>query len=116
MRILGFTKKWPKLQQDEFTTFRYPRKDSDKGRDWHLGEELQIVFQPRHQNEYLGIVRVISKQPKEVQRITDEEAIADGFEDLPAMMEFLNPAYSFTVVNKLTLRWIERAQEVKHGI
>lgn len=40
MRILGFSKKWDKLNNGKFTTFRYPRKDSLVGRDWHDGEVL----------------------------------------------------------------------------
>jgi len=29
MRILGFSKKWDKLKDPEFTTFRFERKDKD---------------------------------------------------------------------------------------
>jgi len=108
VRILGFTKKWEKLSQNTFTSFRYPRKDSDKGRDWHNGEILKIVFQPRHQNEYLGVARVISKVSKHVFEITKEEAIADGFTSYAEMMAFLKAGEPNVVINKLTLEWISK--------
>lgn len=123
MRILGFNKKWDKLKQPEFTTFRFPRKD----RDWAIGEQVQIVFHPRgkdHKN--LGIAEIILKEPRAIgilgdktncQHITNEEAIADGFPDTEikhgyfSMWEFLFGAYGGErllnePMNKLTLRWI----------
>lgn len=109
MRILGFSKKWPKLQQDTFTTFRYPRKDAPQGRDWHLGETVKVVYHPRHEAEYLGVARIIRKEPKQAQMITDEEAVADGFQEIGEMMDYLNPPRGYTVINKLTLQWITRA-------
>ena len=108
MRILGFSQKWEKLKQPEFTTFRYQRKDADKGRDWHNGEILKIVYHPRHEHEYLGIAQVIKKETKQCQMITDEEAITDGFQDVGEMMDFLNPPApaGMQIINKLTLRWL----------
>ncbi len=108
MRILGFSKKWDKLNHLEFTTFRYRRKDADKGRDWHNGETLKIVYHPRHEHEVLGIAEVIRKETKQCQMITEEEAIADGFQDIGEMMEFLNPKSpaGMQLINKLTLRWL----------
>ncbi len=50
MRILGFSRKWPKLYNPVHTTFRYPRKDADRGRDWHEGEHVQEVYHPRHKD------------------------------------------------------------------
>jgi len=87
MRILGFSKKWPKLQQKEFTTFRLPRRD----RDWEVGEYAQIVVKPRSKGggEKLGIAKIISKEQRSpvklapldgIPVITDDEALADGFE------------------------------------
>ena len=107
MRILGFSKKWSKLQQDTFTTFRWRRKDADKGRDWHNGETLKIVYHPRHEHEYLGIAIIIKKEPKQCQMITDEEAIEDGFQDVGEMMDFLNPPSpaGMQIINKITLKW-----------
>lgn len=34
---------WPKLRQDIFTTYRFPRKDWD----WQTEEIVQVVFKPR---------------------------------------------------------------------
>ena len=50
MRIMGFQKQWvnqltgkPKLSEEEFTTFRWPRRD----RDWEVGETVRVVMNPR---------------------------------------------------------------------
>ncbi len=124
MRILGFTKKWPKLQQGEFTTVRFPRRDED----WAIGERVQIVYKPRRKGggEKLGIAEIIFKEARAMawhgdktgyQKVTNEEAIADGFEDTPdkkayfRMWEFLFDAYGGwrlvnKPMNKLTLRWV----------
>jgi len=110
MRILGFSKKWTKLKNDTFTTFRYRRKDAEMGRDLHNGEILKIVYHPRHEHEILGIAQIIKKETKQCQMITEDEAQADGFEDVSEMMDFLNPKHSFDLINKLTLKWIERYQ------
>jgi len=109
MRILGFSHKWQKLSNQEFTTFRYRRKDADRGRDWHNSEILKIVYRPRHEHEVLGIAQIIKKEPKQCQMVTDEEAVADGFQDIGEMMDFLNPPSpaGMQIINKLTLRWIE---------
>jgi len=113
VRILGFSKKWPKLEQKEFTTFRYRRKDADKGHDWHNGETLKIVYRPRHEHEFLGIAQIIKKEPKQCQMITEEEAIADGFQDKGEMMDFLNPPApaGMQIINKLTLKWLKDKDE-----
>ncbi len=110
MRILGFSKKWDKLKQDAFTTFRWRRKDADLGRDWRNGETLKIVYRPRHEHEVLGIAFVISKEPMQCQMITEEEARADGFQDVGEMMDFLNPPApaGMQIINKLTLMWLSR--------
>jgi len=108
MRILGFSRKWSKLNQDKFTTFRYPRKDSYRGMDWHGGEDVQIVYRPRHEHEVLGVAKIISKETKQCQMITDIEAIADGFQEVGEMMDFLGLPVGYEWINKLTLRWIER--------
>lgn len=107
MRILGFNKKWDKLQREIFTTFRWRRKDANEGRDWHNGETLKIVYRPRREHEYLGIATIIKKEPKQCQMITDEEAIEDGFQDVGEMMDFLNPPSpaGMQIINKLTLQW-----------
>lgn len=135
MRILGFSKKWDKLNNIEFTTFRFPRKD----RDWSVGEEVKIVFKPRRKGggEKLGIAKIIEKESRCMAwcsssltepKVTNEEAIADGFKD-----SYLKPQFGFSELvkiayffmwdflwdcyggerllnepmNKLTLRWIK---------
>lgn len=73
---------------------------------------FKIVYHPRHEHEVLGVAQVISKEPKQCQMITEEEAIADGFQDINEMMEFLNPKppAGMQRINKLTLKWLEANQ------
>ncbi len=136
MRILGFSKKWDKLnkqwfQRDihTFTTFRYPRRD----RDWEVEEIVQVVYKPRSkEREPLGIARIIRKQEKNLDTpyygyqmpsgtrfvlteiITPAEAEEDGFTgrhgggDREAMREFIREPGRPPLINKLTLYWIER--------
>lgn len=47
MRILGYTEMWGKLKEMEHTTWRLPRKDANRGRDWASGEFVQEVYKPR---------------------------------------------------------------------
>ena len=63
MRILGFSTKWDKLDNDLlFTTFRFARKDAPKGRDWAVEEAVQIYYKPRSpRREFLGVARIIRK-------------------------------------------------------
>jgi len=132
MRILGFSKKWDKLNNSIlFTTFRFARKD----KDWQVGEQVKIVYKPRSKGggEVLGVAKIIGKTKRSVgiygdktgrPLITDKEAIADGFpgyekkfgveiKPIFQMWEFLWDAYGGErllnePMNKLTLRWIER--------
>lgn len=133
MRILGFTKKWPKLNNELiFTTFRFPRKD----KDWQVEEAVQIVYKPRSKGrEILGIARIIRKEPKDLNKrwsyyprpnhpntpvmITPWEAKEDGFKgmhgggDIEKMMRFLEEAHGYhrcrnELMNKLTLYWISK--------
>ena len=111
MRIMGFSKKWDKLEQSEFTTFRFPRKDTDRGRDWHNNEILKIVFQPRHQNEYLGTAQIICKKERWISDIRNDEAITDGFPGgKEEMWRWLLASHknceARTPINKLTLKWV----------
>lgn len=56
MRELSFSKHWDKLNQSEFTTYRYPRKD----RDWALYEEVKIVYKGRTKDKkVLGYAWII---------------------------------------------------------
>ena len=115
MRILGFSKRWNKLEHPKFTTFRFPRKDSTKGRDWHESEQVQVVYHPRHKNrEILGIAKITSKEPRYLARITNQEAKTDGFVNYLDMMRWLSSTYpdrellTRQPMNKLTLTWIKR--------
>lgn len=121
MRILGFSKKWGKLNKQwfepnlqTFTTFRFPRKD----RDWDIEEQVQVVYKPRSKDrESLGIARIIRKQEKDVKKnwsyyprpsspntldmITPEEAKEDGFTsmhgggDIKKMLDFLRNSSTY---------------------
>lgn len=118
MRILGFSKKWPKLEQEEFTTFRFPRKD----RDWGVGEVVQIVFKPRGKDkEVLGVARISSKEKRwafdsifsetgGILHVSLKEAVGDGFSDIEDMTIWLFDTYKERFhdepMNKLTLRWL----------
>lgn len=115
MRILGFSKKWAKLQRDEFTTFRFTRRD----RDWEVGEIVQVVYKPRSkEREILGVALIITKELRNVAPdwgqgellvITNEEAIMDGFANWGEMFDWLGKAHGLhrlatEPMNKLTLR------------
>lgn len=110
MRIMGFSKKWDKLYQPVFTTFRLPRKD----KDWSIGEHVQIVYHPRSKDrEILGeavIVNVEARSffPVMTHRITNDEAVADGFDNTITMLTWLEKAHGHfspsTVFNKITLK------------
>jgi len=117
MRILGFSKKWDKLNDMEFTTFRYPRVD----RDWYIGEKVQVFYKNRSpQRERLGIAQIVDRQPRELspyfmdecQLVSYEECVADGFPNgLDEMVAFMEKQYGLDYIskfNKLTLRWIEK--------
>ncbi len=130
MRILGFSKKWGKLNSEIlFTTFRFPRKD----KDWQTEELVQVVYKPRSkEREPLGIARIIRKQPKDLNKqfsyfsyqlntpdvITPDEAEKDGFTgmhgggDTEKMRQFIIDTYGYSKckepINKLILYWIER--------
>lgn len=117
MRILGFSQKWGKLQEPEFTTFRFTRKD----KDWQLGEVVQVVFKPRSKGrEILGVAEIITKEvrwifsgkkPRGAKMLTPQEARRDGFKGYVDMAMWLCTAHKHSrlceePMNKLTLRWI----------
>ena len=135
MRILGFSKKWPKLNKQwyerdlhTFTTFRYPRRDSD----WGVEEVVQIVYKPRSkEREPLGIARIIRIETKDMGKncysfyhyadamkdseiILTSEAEEDGFTgrhgggDVRAMIDYIKDWKRGDIINKLTLYWIEK--------
>lgn len=115
MRILGFSVKWPKLLEPEFTTFRLCRRD----KDWQVSELVQVVFKPRSkEREILGIAVILSKEPRRLcgssvphyRYITAYEAIEDGFNSLSDMEAWLLKAHGGRIreelINKLTVRWV----------
>lgn len=127
MRILGFSKKWDKLNNPIlFTTFRYSRRD----KDWGVEEVVQIVFKPRSpEREPLGTARIIRKQEKDMRKkfyvfggvdhspdvITPVEAYEDGFThmgggDSETMRKFLHDYSRGELINKLTLYWMEKQE------
>ena len=109
MRILGFQKKWAKLDKPTFTTFRYPRRD----RDWEVGELVKVVVKPRSKDrEYLGYAEIISIELDHMEDISDDTARQDGFSDAKDMVAWLRKTFSSNdrwvfcyPMNKLTLRW-----------
>lgn len=125
MRIIGFSKEWPKLKQEEFTTFRLPRKD----RDWWLHELVKVVLNPRSpKRRELGAARIIDKYyrvaPIYEQRhgvipfpvFTGEEAKADGFDDASGMEFWLIETHgeervANSDISKITLRWEDRIND-----
>ena len=118
MRVLGFSRKWDKLQQPEFTTYRYPRKDWTKGRDWYWGEIVKVVYHPRQEHEVLGTAQIIDRSSTWVSEISDEMAIRDGFPNGFSEMlawlqkshrEIINP--ETTRINKLTLKWLDKLND-----
>ena len=100
MRILSFCKMWEKLSNPEFTTFRWERKD----RDWEKGESVQIYFKSRSpQRHKLETGIILNKEPRRICDITEEEAIADGFNNMLEMWLFLGKPDMDRVINKLTI-------------
>jgi hypothetical protein len=117
MRILGFSKRWGKLQHDTFTTFRVPRKDAIKGRDWHEGEVVGIYYHNRcPDREYLGDAQIVRNETTWFSDITNHEAIEDGFPDgISGMYAFMRKSHGYIgddiLLNKLTLKWLERSSK-----
>lgn len=122
MRILGFSKKWAKLhlelpveQRPPFTIFRFPRKDAPKGRDWHLQEQVQIVYHPRSKERVvLGIAEFTEQKesgftPESIPP-SDQEAVADGFRSSIDMTNWMYSQYKsriyWQLMYKWTLKWI----------
>ena len=119
MRILSFQRiNWPnhitgvssKLQADEFTTWRWPRKD----KDWHIGEEVTIVIRSRQKDRVvLGTAVIVNVEMRHCIDITDKEARADGFKEafelvkhlIPDTNKYIDFKLGKDIVNKITLRW-----------
>ncbi len=121
MRVLPVAEKWEKLhpelpieQRPMFSTYRFPRKDAPKGRDWHQGETVQIVYRSRSKisREDFGDGLIVTKTPTELAGITDAEAIADGFpEGWQQMANWMRKAHKGMdlgqPINKLMIRWVK---------
>jgi hypothetical protein len=120
---MSFSKKWDKLQQSEFTTFRYPRADTD----WFVGEIVQIFFKNRSPSrEKLGIARIVNKEKRELDTFstdgtivkpigvpltTEKEAQEDGFKSREDMVKYMEKQYGLDYISlfdKLTLRWLSK--------
>ena len=99
MRILGYSKKWPKLQKEIHTTFRFTRKD----KDWQVGEYIQEVFHPRNKDREVinPIAQIIDIHALKCIDITQEEAIEDGFSCTLEMLGWLLKAHGDRVNNEL---------------
>ncbi len=123
MRILSVAEKWEKLHLElpledrpQFSTFRFSRADAPKGRDWHQGETVQIVYRSRTPTrEVLGNGLIVTVTSKLIGEIGHFEAIRDGFpRGRVQMFEWLARAHHINVthvklkpINKLTIRWAE---------
>jgi hypothetical protein len=114
MRILGVKKKWDKLKEPSFTTFRFARKD----KDWQMDEIVQVVYKPRSkEREILGPAKIKDKSPRIFDSsrtfshylITNPEVQADGFSSYQEMMDWFYKQYGERIfrepINKLTLKW-----------
>lgn len=108
MRIISFSNMWNKLDNDVFTTFRYPRAD----KDWYVGERVQVFYKNRSPNrQKLGEAIITNKELRNLKLVTNEEAIADGFDNRTSMEEYMHKQYGVnyaSTMNKITFRWINR--------
>ncbi len=114
MRVMGFSKKWDKLNLAVFTTCRFPRKD----KDWFVGEIVQIVYKNRSKDrEILACAEITNKDAKTfslggVNSFTDAEAKDDGFVSHHDMRYWFLKTYGNHIydkpINKLTLKVIRR--------
>lgn len=119
MRILGFEKHWPKLDDETFSTFRYPRRDTD----WIVGERVQVVIKPRSKGRQpLLCAEIIEVKPIKIRHITEDMARRDGFKDRRDMMLWLTSKYRNTIkwivqapMNRLILREVYRYAGVESG-
>jgi len=127
MRILSVSEYWPKLhlelpigERPLFTTFRWSRK----GKDLFVCETIQIVYKSRSkQRKVLGIAEIVGKEPRRIfdatlgdyPVLTNEEAVADGFDVDWDMIGWLDKTYGIRrllnePMNKLTLSWRGKAK------
>lgn len=124
MRVLGFSERWSKLDNNTFTTFRFQRRD----KDWQTGEVVKVVFKPRtREREVLGVAKIIGKGKRWVAweaqylsaslqgiaTVSDFEAAEDGFTGVLEMMEWMTKTHKDRnyreLMNKLTLEWVSQS-------
>lgn len=106
-REMGFSKLSPKLNQDQFTTFRFARKD----KDWEVGEIVSIAYGPNSPSRpVIGRAQIISKKPTMLHDVSEAEAKEDGFKDLQAMIARMHEVHGDQVLsepmNKLQVKYI----------
>jgi len=140
MRIIGFEKEdWQfyypgggscdKMSRDEFSTFRWPRRD---GKNYRVGELLQAVIKPRSpKRKPMGIVVVAGREELSPHWagdncITDAMARQDGFYYATELVCYLRKERQSPRPDKVyryKLLWIYRLPKfheeylsfVKHG-
>lgn len=140
MRIIGFEKEdWQfyypkggscdKMSRDEFSTFRWPRRD---GKNYRVGELLQAVIKPRSdKRKPMGIVVVAEREEltpfwSGENCITDKMARADGFYYATELVCYLSKERKDPLPDKVyryTLLWVYRLPKfneeylssIKHG-
>jgi hypothetical protein len=113
-----------KLQEEVFTTFRFPRKDLD----WKLGERVLVVIRTRSPDrDDIGLAEIIAVEPRALARlgnrvpecipprVVDIECLRDGFQSYDEMYSWACKTYSETrlcyePMNKLTLKWYRDAE------
>ena len=106
MRIMSFTKPWPKLTKPSFTTFRLQRRD----KDYQLNERVKVVLHARTRHRMvMGSADIIGKEEVDLNQITEVEAMEDGFDNAEQMIEWLRLAHGSRLgqvpLHKLTLTY-----------
>ena len=97
-RILSFSEYWinynvnkRKVDLDFFTTFRFPRADAAKGRDWHVAELIQVFYKSRSPNRaFICNGRIINVTPvwfRSPEDMMEKTAKADGFQTPQIMFD-----------------------------
>ena len=107
MREISFAKRWEKLEEPEFTTFRMQRRD----KDWQLGERVKVVYHARQKDrEVLGIADIVRMEEVDLKLITLNEAVGDGFQSVAEMVTWLLEVHGARLkqvpLHKLTLQYL----------
>jgi len=120
MRIISFTEQWPKLYLD-LPVDRRPMFTTFRGWYWQQGWPVQVFYKARSKNrKKLGEAVIVKREGRELDKwiadkgwndyplVTDQEAQADGFDNLDNMVQWMQKAYGLDwmpVMAKLTLSW-----------